>query len=744
VTDLVDGLRAAAAAALFPADGELRVSGLDAPVEIRRDRWGAFYVRAASQGDLWFAQGLLTAGERLFQLDLALRQANGRLSEVFGERTLPDDRFARTIGLHLAGAMFASGWTERSAAMMERFIEGVHAWIVVMPAPPIEYSLLDLAPEIPREHAAWGACWAAFAWGLSGNWNLELQRVALAEALGPEAAGTLLPSSSPIDPGLAAGGLAGRLLGDLPLREAGRGSNEWVLGGTRTESGRPLLANDPHLSVQQPAPWLEMRLSAPGYLARGVAAPFVPGIVLGATAHHAWGVTNVTGDVADLYLEELSDDGAAARYVNGWEPLTVRREEISVRGSASPHVLEVAETRHGPILDSYPLGEIDTEYRSLAKTYALRWVGREYGAQPDLALRIAEAADFEEFREAVAGVECPGQNFVYADVNGHIGYQCTGRYPIRRSGDGTVPSPGWSGEHEWDGWVPFEELPWAKDPERDFLVTANNRIHDETYPHVIGHDFHGPHRARRIAGRIGELERHTVATTRAIQQDTMSLAAARVLTLLRERDAHAFGDWDGDMRADSTEAAMFNLWVAALAERLVPDDAVRRPYMASREAFLCEALPLLLTDDALEEADLVASMDAVVAGQQPPLWGDLHRAVFAHPLARSPGLGELFVAADVPLGGDEQTVAQAGFDHRHGFAVAVVASWRAVYDLADLDRSVGVLPTGNSGNPASPHWNDQTSLWATGEDHPLPFTEPAVDAATTSILRVTPDRGVTL
>jgi penicillin amidase len=737
VTGVVDGLRGAAAAALFPVDGELLVRGLEAPVELRRDRWGAVYIRAASLEDLWFAQGLATAGERLFQVDLALRQANGRLSEVFADRTLADDRFSRTIGLHVAGERIASAWSDVSASMMERFVAGVHAWIERMPAPPIEYTLLDVSPELPHDPASWASCWAAFAWSLSGNWDRELQRVALADSLGPEMAATLLPTTPPIDPALAAGGLAGRLLHDLPSTPPGQGSNEWAVSGTRTESGKPLLANDPHLTALQPAPWIEMHLSAPGYRARGVAAPFVPGVVLGTTAHHAWGATNVSGDVTDLYLEELSPDGTAARYLDGWEPLTLRSEAIVVRGSAAPHELEVRATRHGPLLETYPLGELDTEYRALGATYALRWVGAQHGAQPDLALRFANADSFEEFREAGWGLECPGQNLVYADVEGHIGYQCTGRYPKRRTGDGTRPVPGWTDSHEWEGWVPFEELPWSKDPERGYLVTANNRVHDESYPHLIGNDFHAPHRAARIAERIDAVERHTVDTSRAIQLDTVSRSAQRVLSLLLERGHTWFATWDGDLRADSTDAARFNRWVREVARRIVPDDLIREAYLASREAFVCAALPRLLEDGALSP-ELLDDALAVADADSPESWGVLHRVAFAHPLARLPGLEELFVAAEVGLGGDEQTVAQAGFDHRHGFAVSVVASWRAVYDLADLDRSVGVLPTGNSGNPASPHWNDQTAMWTAGGQHALPFTDAAVTAAAVSTLQVRP------
>jgi penicillin G amidase len=737
VSGVVDALRSSAAAGLFPSDGKLAVAGLAAPVEVRTDRWGAFYLRAGSLDDLWFAQGLVTAGERLFQLDLALRQANGRLSEVFADRTLPADRFARTIGLHRAGETIAAGWTARSASMMERFVAGVHAWIEVMPTPPVEYTLLDLIPELPRGLAPWAACWARLAWDLSGNWDRELQRTALTEAVGVDLAGKLLPPAPLTGPSLIAGGLAGRLLADLPPSSRGRGSNAWAVAGSRCRSGSPLLANDPHLNVQQPAAWIEMHLSAPGYTARGVAAPFLPGVLLGTTAHHAWGVTNVTGDVSDLYLEELSPDGSAVRHIGAWEPLTVRHEEIAVRGRTDPEVIEVRETRHGPIIDTYPLGDIDTEYRALDKVYSLRWVGAEHGVQPDLVLRAAQATGLEGFKEAVSHLGCPGQNFVYADVDGHIGYVCTGRYPIRRAGDGTHPVPGWTDEHEWVGWVPFDELPWANDPDRGYLVTANNRMHDGDYPHLIGNDFHAPYRAARITERIEETELHTVDTTRSIQLDTVSLAARRVLGLLPDELVRRFKGWGGDLRADSADATLFGRWVSEVARRVVPDDAAREPYLASHEAFVCDALPRLIGEGTVDVAILHDAM-SVAASLPPAPWGEVHQAVFSHPLGVLPGLEELFVAAEVPLGGDEQTVAQTASDHRHGFAVAVVASWRAVYDLADLDRSVGVLTTGNSGNPASPHWNDQSPLWAAGEHHELPFTDPAVDAATVSRLQVIP------
>jgi penicillin amidase len=763
MSDFVDQLRAMAAASLLPEDGELAVPGLAEPVEVLRDRWGVPYITASSLDDLWFAQGFVTAGERLFQLDLVLRASAGRLSEVFADRTLPDDRFARTIGFHRAGARLAAGWDDESRAMHARFREGVGAWIARMPAPPVEYSLLDLAPELPTDdEAAWAAAFVYLSWGLSGNWDVELLRAAIGERLGPEAVRTLLPPLPPDRPEIHAGSLGGWLLDELP-RAKGKGSNEWVVAGSRTVTGKPMLANDPHLLALQPGVWIELHLRAPGYEARGVSLTFSPGILLGTTSHHAWGVTNVSGDVQDLFAERLNEDRTAAEHLGGWEPLTIHREEIVVRGTADPVVVDVRETRHGPIVDTAVVGKLHPEYVVLpaTETYALGWTGLECGIRPSLALDAARAASFEEFRRATWGVECPGQNFVYADVDGTIGYQCTGRYPIRRAGDGTAPVPGWTGEHEWDGWIPFEDLPWAVDPERGYLVTANNRIHDEQYPHLIGHDFHTPHRARRIVERLEADPVHDIRSMASIQLDTVSLPARDCLQALLEVEPKTFAEreaieilrgWDGDMAANSAAAAVFNVWSAHIArlvlEPRLGEDLFRR-YYAWREVFQCQVLPELLLassegwldDDARRAAlrDALAELRRRL-GDDPSgwRWGRLHRLQLVHPLGALPGLEELFTAADVELGGDEQTVMQGGFDARGGYAVEVMASWRAVYDLADLDRSVGVLPAGISGNPASPHWNDQAPLWAAGKHHPLPFTRPAVEAAAVASLRLLP------
>jgi penicillin G amidase len=769
VSDFADQLKQTAAAALFPEEGELQLPGLEAPVEIRRDTWGVPYIRANSTDDLWFAQGAVSAGERLFQIDMALRAAGGRLSEVFSERSLDADKFARTVGLNRAGARIAQSWDERSRRMHARFRDGVFAWIQAMDAPPVEYMLLDFAPELPRDEASWAAAFAYLAWGLSGNWDLELLRAWTRRRAGDEAADTLFPQTLKDPSGVAAGALHGAIadrdikaiLDALPRHKA-QGSNNWVVAGSRTATGKPILANDPHLLALQPGAWLEFHLSAPGYEARGVALSFSPGILLGTTAHHAWGVTNVTGDVQDLYLERLNPEGTAAEFDGAWEPLTIHDEQISVRGS-QPVDLQVRETRHGPLLTSFVSGDLEPEYVELGsdESYALRWTGAEHGIRPSLALDAAGASSFEEFREAALQVECPGQNFVYADVEGTIGYACTGRFPVRASGDGSAPVPGWTSEHEWLGSIPMDELPWAKDPAHAFLVTANNKIHDDDYPHLIGRDFHTPYRAQRITQVLAASESLTIQDMTCLQNDTLSLPALILLPLLltvepatdQQRAAlDLLRTWDGDMAADSQAAATFNTWSRAIARMVLEPrlgQDLFRYYHAWRELFQCEVLPGLLRQlgqpDAWVNGDLLrGALDEGLAeldersGGAAATWGVLHQLRLEHPLASIPGLESLFVAAEIPLGGDEQTVMAGGFDGRDGYEPAVIASWRVVYDLADLDRSVGVLPSGVSGNPASPHWNDQSQMYATGGYHPLPFSPAAVDAASVATLALVP------
>jgi penicillin amidase len=786
VTELSDMLREKARAGLPPVEGELRLAGLREPVEIIRDRWGVPHIYAANTHDVYFAQGFVTASERLFQMELTFRIGTGRLSEVIGEATLPLDRFIRTVGWNRAGERLAATYDDLSLEMSEAFTEGVRAWMSVMPGCPIEYDVLGIDPmdiSFPGSLGAAASAAVLMSWTLSTNWDAELIRTEIAEKLGWEAVVTLFPDlpaeAATVIPGKEGGAGTRRaaldLLGSAPHFPKGQGSNNWAVAGRRSVTGKPLLANDPHLQVQLPSIWFELHLNAPGINVRGVTLTFAPGVIIGHNDRIAWGYTNVGGDTQDLYREQLNDDGTAALYQGKWEPLTLHVEEVAVRGREEPEVVEVRETRHGPILDSYLVGIANPSVveGAIRETYALRFVGLEESVKPSTVHRVNRAQSFDEFRLAASTWDCPGQNFVYADVDGNIGYQCTGLHPIRRRGDGTIPVPGWTDEFEWEGYVPFEDMPWSYNPPEGFLATANARPHDESYPYVLGKDFLPPYRARRIAELITARPTHDAASFGRIQMDTVSLAARELLPRLldmepgddRQKEALALlADWNHDMAADSAPAAVYQLWClhigrTVLKPRLGPE--LFAHYFGVREwtnTFQYQVLPNLLAyptaewfgEDGMEARDatlrtaLDGALDELTARLGPEMsawrWGDLHRVRFAGQLAMIPDLAEMFTGGEAPLGGDEQTIQQGLFEPDSGsYDAVVVPSWRQIIDLSDLDASVGTHTVGQSGNPASPHFRDLFPLWIKGEHHPLPFTRPAVEAEAEGILRLIPD-----
>ncbi len=783
MSELTDLLGERARAALPPVEGELRLPGLQQPVEVLWDRWGVPHVYAQGTHDLFFAQGYLHASERLFQMELMLRFGSGRLSEVFGDLTLPLDRFIRTVGWNRAARRLTEQWDDLSWEMSEAFTAGVRAWLSRMPARPVEYDILQLDPYFPEAREAAELASAAsvlMAWGLSTNWDGELLRMELAERLGWEGMSQLFPEMPTESTVVVAGktGGAGRrraldLLLEAPRFPKGQGSNNWVAAGRRTVTGKPLLANDPHLFVQLPSIWYEIHLSAPGIDARGVALPFAPGVIIGHNDRIAWGITNLGGDTQDLFLERLSEDGGAALYDGIWEPLTIHREEISVRDRPDPEVVDVRESRHGPILDSYLIGVgAPTVVQNVRETYALRWVALEEGTKPSTVYGINVAASFEEFRAALSGWAAPGGNFVYADVDGNIGYQATGWHPVRLKGDGTIPVPGWTDEYEWAGYVPFEDLPFAYNPDEGFLATANNKIHDDSYPYLIGKDFLPPFRVRRVVELLTETDKHDVESFRRIHTDTVSLPARGIVPLLlevepaddRQKQGLALlADWDFDLRADSAAAAVYEVWCCRIADAiLLPrlGDELHKHYFSLRQwtnSFQFEVLPNLLAyptatwfggegrearDEILRKA-LDTALDELAAALGDDMsgwtWGSIHRVRFAGQLARVPDLAELFTGGELGWGGDEQTVCQGMYEPGAGYDAVVVPSWRQIIDLSDLDASVGTHTVGQSGNPASPHFKDLFPLWSTGQYHPLPFTRAAVEAATESRLELLPD-----
>jgi penicillin amidase len=751
----------------FPEhSGTLRVPGLQAPVEVVRDRWGIPHITAQNAPDLFFAQGYVHAQDRLWQMELHRRTASGRLSELFGEVTLDTDRLLRTVGLRRVAQEELAIQDPQTRAALEAYARGVNAFVDSHRGRlPVEFLLLRTAPEpwTPVDSLAFAKL---MAWILGGNWQAELLRAHLIARFGEDGARTLMPPYQPdmplivpsaakqsyraLDPAAVS-----RLLGAAPVVPA-VGSNNWVVAPSRTATGAPLLANDPHLGIAMPSVWYEMHLTGGGYNVVGATFPGVPGVVIGHNEDIAWGVTNAGPDVQDLYLERL-DPADPTRYLyrGAWEPVRVVREEIRVRGRPRPEVLLVRLTRHGPLLNSVVEG--------LGAFVALQWMAHRPGRIAGSVLRLNRARSWEEFRDALRWWSEPAQNFVYADRRGTIGYQLPGRIPIRSRGQGLVPVPGWTGEYEWTGEIPFDRLPSVRNPARGYIVTANNRIVPPDYPYFLAAEWDPGFRARRIETLLAEAGPVTADRMAAIQQDVLSLPGLQTVQALS--DVQVFDEqarallaevrrWDGILRPDSRAAAVYQALRVSLLPLLFADllgrDLYRR-YLDHPDAWQVALLAMLAQPrspwwgpagrDAVVEEALRRAHDLLVARLGPDAsrwtWGRLHRTVFVHPLGRVRGLAWIFNATAPPVGGDAFTVNNAGFDLTT-FDQVVVASYRQVLDLADWDRSVAVHTTGQSGLPFHPHYRDFVPLWATGRYHPLVFSPARIRQEEVARLRLGP------
>ncbi len=701
-------------------DGGVRLAGPSAPIEIGRDDLGVVTIRAANETDAAFALGYAHAQDRMFQMDFTRRLGAGRLSEVLGPMALSTDEFMRKLGVeHVAEANYA-GLPAEVKRQLEAYAAGVNAFLdgsESLPAP--EFLLLGYRPEPwrPADSLIWGRM---MAWALSSNHGDEELRSALAARLPAVELQTIWPLTQRLS-----------LSGDEPLVPAGGASNNWVVAGARSATGKPVLANDPHLGLDLPSPWYLARIEFGGQILAGATAPGVPMVIIGRNNHVAWGFTTAYADVQDLFIETLLDGD---RYVTpqGPAPLTRRTEEIRIRGEP-PRSLTVLETRHGPLIDVDPDGR---------HGYALSWMGLRGDDRTAIALRaMNRAQSAAEFRAALRDFESPVQNAVFADDAGNIGYIMAGRIPIRAhiAQDSEMPVPGDSGDYDWISVIPYDELPQGMNGSEGYFATANNRTMAADYPHFIAAKFDADYRIRRIRQIFGEGTKQSIETSVAMQMDSLSLAA-RELTplLLAKMPEPALASWDFRMTSGRPEPLIFEAWLRELAKELL----VRRlgdrfaTVWSWDAAIIIEALKggpsaVLCDDPTTPEIEDCATQVrrahdraiAILATAYGPdagawRWGDAHRARFPHLLlSRLPAIGPLF-DLNVAAAGDYYTLDRAApavddatgavFDDVHG------ASLRVVVDLADPDRSLFQVAVGQSGNPVSPHYADFAPLWRDG------------------------------
>ena len=717
--------------------GEIEVAGLSAPVEILRDRHGIPHIFAASEADAQFALGFVHAQDRLWQLEMNRRIGSGRVAELVGAAALDTDRFLRTLGVRRVAEANVQRLAAADRKILSAYAAGVNAFLATRPVLPLEFWILRADPEPWSEvdSAAWGKM---MAWDLGGNWRNELLRLQLARRMPTASIEAFLPPY-PGDSPAALPDLR-ELYGALEKQPAqvseadsiAGASNSWVVSGERSASGKPLLANDPHLGLSAPNIWYFAQLHAPGLDAIGASLPGVPGIVLGRNARIAWSATNTEPDVQDLYLERLD-----AR------TLSTRQETIKVRGGDDVP-LTVRASRHGPVISDVLQSALDATPRGYA--LAMAWTAlAEDDASLAAFLGFGRARNWNEFLDAARSLQAPQQNLSYADVDGNIGFIAPGRIPLRKPQNalrGRAPAPGWDARYDWAGFIPFDQLPRAYRPKEGAIVTANHKVVSRDYPHHITYEWDVPYRANRIESLLNETRKHDAASFRRMQMDVVSLAAREMLPLMLSSTSHPdivrkLAAWDGAMRADRAEPLVFEAWWRELARAMYADELgpafagrwrprieFMKKALQDRSAWCddvrtrrmesCEELLATSLDKALEEVQRRYGENAT--------WGTAHEARLRHrPFSGVAVLNRIFDIR-VPTGGGAYTINRGAMDwgaEPDPFANRHASSLRAIYDLADPQASLFIMPGGQSGNPLSGHYRDMTPLWARGDYLPM-------------------------
>jgi penicillin G amidase len=769
-------------------EGTLAVPGLKGEVRIERDAHGIPTIRAAAPEDAYFALGFVHAQDRLWQLETHRRIGAGRLAEAFGAGALENDKFLRALGVRRAAAAQWANTQGEGRAVMLAYTAGINAFLKQhLRARPPEFLMLGVQPEPwdPVDSMAWGIM---MAWDLGGNWSAELLRMKLAHRLPVARINELLPPYAGEQP-LATADYAELVrqwqvapgLGRQAMRHApesgieGVGSNNWVVGGTHTESGKPLLANDPHLKLTTPALWYFARIETPGYQLAGATMPGLPLMVLGQNEHIAWGFTNTGPDVQDLYLERIkADDPSRYQTPDGWAAFETFDEVIKVKGAADVK-LSVRASRHGPVISD--AGAPSTQALGSGYALAMRWTALDanagfLGAAPALG----RSRSVDEFIAASAGYVAPMQNMVVADAfgpHGHIAFVAAGRVPVRSPQHdlrGLVPAPGWDARYDWLGFVPANETPREIDPPRGWIATANQRIHEPGYPHFLTSEWAAPYRQQRIEQLLAATPKHSMDSLAAIQADVVSLGAQKLVPALRRaRSAHPLAaalageiaNFDGTMAADRAMPAVYHAWARHLTELVFADEL--GPLWASEftnnrsfrdglegvisrdDAWWCDDKATPAAEVCAERAGeaLTRALDELQArlGGDPARWrwGDVHVSRAEHrPFSRAGALARFFELR-VGVGGDGHTVNVARVNllpdkttgerylNDHG------PSLRALYDLRERANSRFMHSSGQSGIALSPHYSSMLADWSQTRYVPV-----WADGSASELLRLVP------
>ncbi len=785
-------------------NGKLIIRGLHEPVEIITDRYGVSHIYAHNEDDLYFTQGYVHAQERLWQMELNRRTGSGRLAEIFGEIALETDRFSRRLGMHRAAAAEVLRLPAHTRRILEAYTRGVNSYIERNKNKlPVEFTLLRFKPA--PWHIADSIQWAKMmGWNLGGNYETEIIRARIVALLGAERAAKLEAGYDIRHPLIVPPGVEyqGVNLGMLEQYEqlkqlSGFGmlgaSNNWVVDGSMSTTGLPILCNDPHLGQAAPSIWYECHLVAGDIDVIGASFPGAPGIVIGHNQHIAWGITNAVSDVQDLYIEKFNPQNPRQyEYQGKWEEAEVVREEIKVKGRRAAVIEEVRVTRHGPIIASLAAvinkdnaGQNGNKAEAAELPLALRWTGLEQCNIVSSVVKLNLASNWEEFLDALRDWDVPAQNMIYGDRAGNIGYVMAGAIPIRTQGQSLLPSPGWTGEYEWTGFIPFDELPRTYNPEQHFIVTANNRVVNDDYPYYITNEWLNGYRAQRIRDLLTSKKKWAPQDMALIQSDQYALPAVEIVphilsistdASLEKAALNVLRTWNYILAPDSAGAAIYTTFLNKL-EKIVfaamfgEDETLIHAYLgrgstilASVNGYASRSKPLLIrllnqrddgwfADTAVPNGPVTwqaACSSALAAaveelreklGNNVQQWqyGKIHRMTYNHVLGAVKPLDKLFNRGPFPLGGDIDTVNMGASLPNDPEVVLTVPSYRQIVDLADMKASLSGHAPGQSGHPASKHYADFIKPWLKVEHHPMLFERDMIEAYAEGTLSLQPE-----
>ncbi len=756
-------------------EGVASVPGVDAVVTVRRDRYGIPHITATSEADAWFGLGFCQGQDRSFQIETLTRVVRGTSAALVGADVVDLDRLSRRIGFLRAAEVQQHQLHEHERVGIEAFAAGVNAGRAHgTRAAAHEFALLRTAPT-PFTVTDCLGIFLLQAFSLASNWDAELARLAVFQHDGPAALEALdpgYPEWHPVTdpPGAAAGPAVAGLADDIArLRDAlgGGGSNNWAVAGSRTASGRPIMANDPHLAPVLPAHWYLAHVTAPDWSAAGAVLAGTPGFGSAHNGHVAWGVTAGLVDNTDLFLEKIGPDGRSVLRGEDWVECEVLRETIEVR-RGDPVTEEVLITPHGPIVGPPMPNTPD------AISMAATWL---HPSGVSALFELVRATSSHELRNALRDWHGPPLNVVFADAGGSIGWKLAGQAPVRKRGIGALPAAAWDTDNGWlDGRVPFENMPEAFDPDLGFLATANNRPNAEDDA-SLGVDWIDGHRITCINELLEPRSDWDVASTLRAQLDTVTPLWAELgehLLAIEPRPDSALShrllsDWDGDLGSESAAGSVFVLWLVEMERRVAfakapisADFVVGRGFAPaplnpnnmfafSRAGHLVRLLRERpegwFSDWGTEIRGSLRVAEQILRsrfGDDPSAWkwGDVRPLTLRHALGDQKPFDRIFNIGPIRWSGDFSTVSQSGAPPLNPLGnPSAIASLRMAVDVGNWDASRFSLPGGQSGNPVSPHYADQVDPWRTGTGVPMPYSEDAVAEATTTTLFLVPEDG---